>query len=382
MSEPQRACHNRNVSLDLYRLLCMFLVTTIHMFSYSQTLELGLIPSTHANFYAVSLLTALQPLALNGFVMLASYFLVNKSNTVKQVVRFELQLVFYSLVIFLVMTVLTLARDGAFSKSALVFSLFPSLTNHYWYGICYVILLLLAPFLNKAIVALGRSHHLGLVVILGIVCAVLFHLNPFFQSAAFIGHPTHSVLWFITLYVTTAYIKLYPIKHPVLFGPVLFLASTVVLFAVTLVSCNVGGILDKLPILKTLLSRVDLSSYNALPALLLSVSSFVTFSQCSIRATGKVASIFAAISPSFFAIYLIQEHTLVRDALWAAVNVPAHAQGPYLIPLCLLVFLGLFAAAAVLYGIYFLLNKWFLGKLADRICLGITMMYQKIRPQQ
>ena len=365
----------RHVALDVYRLLCMLLITTTHIFGYSGLL--AQIPYTHVNFYLVSVFDALQHFAVNGFVMLSAYFLVGKKETFSRVVRFEIQLIFYALAIFAIAAPLTGLSSGSSFLYGLVSSLFPLLTNHYWYAVCYVILLLLIPIFNKMITALTQGEHLTLIIILGVACSVFFHVDPFFNSTDFIGHYTHSLLWFFTLYFITAYIKLYPIKHPTFFGPVLFALCTLFLTILVAVKYNVFGTKTAFPIIDSLMINVDLLSNNSLPALLLSVSSFVTFSQCKLCSETRLSVAFGALVPSFFAIYLIQEHALVRSALWSAVNIQKWATDPRLILVVLAVFIGLMIAAALLYGVYYLLNKWFLGKLASAICRKVNALARK-----
>jgi hypothetical protein len=368
----------RHVSLDVYRLLCMFLITTIHIFGYSGVL--AHIPHTNVNFYLVSVIDALQHFAINGFVMLSAYFLVNKKETLSRIVRFEIQLIFYSVVIFAIAAPLIGVPTGSSVLSGLVYSVFPLLTNHYWYAVCYMILLLLIPLFNKMIAALTQGEHLALIVVLGIVCSTLFHIDPFFSSTDFIGHYSHSLLWFFTLYFITAYIKLYPIKHPTFWGPVLFGLSTLTLTVLVAVKHNVFGITTAFPSLHGLLLGVDLLSNNSLPALLLSVSSFVTFSQRKPRPATRISAAFGALVPSFFAIYLIQEHAMVRSTLWSFVDIRQWATSPWLILVVVAVFAGLMAAAALLYAVYYLLNKWFLDKLATAICRKLDTLIQKCKP--
>lgn len=369
----------RHTALDAYRLLCMFLITSIHVFGYSRLLQDGLIPSTHFNFYAVSLISALQILAVNGFVMISAYFLVNKGNALARIVRFELQLVVYSLLIFAVAAPLVIGKTAVSPIHGGLFSLFPVLTQHYWYPVCYLILLVMAPIFNKIINAISRTDHLRLIVALGFICTVFFRLNPFFEADPYVGHVTHGLLWFFTLYLITAYIKLYPIKNTVLFGPVLFSVCTATVWILTMIRYNVFGILDAAPILRTLFERVDLLSYSSLPSLLMAISSFVTFSQIKTRPQGRTVAAFGAVTPSFFAIYLIQEHIMVKDALWKFVNVARWATSPLLIPVTLLVFVCLAVAAVILYAVYRLLNKLFLDRVASWICRGITRLRKKIK---
>jgi surface polysaccharide O-acyltransferase-like enzyme len=354
----------RSVSLDLYRFFCMFLITTTHITGYPKII--ALLSSNHYNFYVTNLLFVLQRLSITGFVLISAYFLVNATDTVKKVISFWVQVLFYSVAILVFAAIFV---PSSFSVNVLVKSVAPVLTYHYWYPVCYIFLLIMTPLLNKIIKNLSRKDHLSLILILGFFVSVFFHLNPFFDSYVFVGHYSHSLIWFILLYFIAAYIRLYGVRRKVLLGPVAFLISGILLlivFVANRIAFNTGA-----SALVTFFDKVDFNSYNALLSLVLSVSSFITFLYLKIPSKKWLTQTVSFLAPTTFGIYLIQEHNAVRDALWEFVNINQYAHSPWLFPMMLLVFLGLWVGAIGLYLLYRLADRLFLGKLEKLLVMAV-----------
>jgi surface polysaccharide O-acyltransferase-like enzyme len=148
-------------------------------------------------------------------------------------------------------------------------------------------------------------------------------------------------------------------------GPVAFLISGILLlivFVANRIAFNTGA-----SALVTFFDKVDFNSYNALLSLVLSVSSFITFLYLKIPSKKWLVQTVSFLAPTTFGIYLIQEHNAVRDALWEFVNINQYAHSPWLFPMMLLVFLGLWVGAIGLYLLYRLADRLFLGKLEARL---------------
>jgi surface polysaccharide O-acyltransferase-like enzyme len=75
----------RNYSLDLYRIICMFLITTIHIFGYSNIMDS--VSYTDFNFYFINFIKTLQSFSINGFVLISAYFLVNNKVSINSTVK-------------------------------------------------------------------------------------------------------------------------------------------------------------------------------------------------------------------------------------------------------------------------------------------------------
>lgn len=348
----------RNTALDIYRILCMFLITTIHIINYSGLLTA--IPDNHLNFWLVTGIQVLQVFSISGFTLISSYYLVDKPFKLRRLLRFALMVVFFSIVIYLLSLVLV-KRD--FSVLLVAKSFLPLTTYHYWYPVNYLILLALSPFLNKAIGAMTRKELLAGIGVLTLVSAVYFHLNPFTEAEIFLGHHTHNLLVFILLYAIAAYLKRYGVKQPKLMGVGMFFVTGFLLFGLHAVQNNALGLANAYLMIPKLMEKVDLLSYNSILSLLFTVSSFVMFTQIQITPAKWISKVLTFTVPTVFVIYLFQEHNAIRDALWELVNITAWADSYLLVPVMLGCFGALFAIAIVIHLLYRLCDKCFLGKL-------------------
>ena len=350
----------RNISLDLYRFLCMFLITSVHAFGYCNLTSA--VSPDHFNFYLVNALSVLQRFSITGFVLISSYFLVETQETLHKIITFWLQLLFFSLATLLLARVFD---PNAFSTKYLLKSLFPVFSYHYWYPVSYLILLVFAPILNKLIRSCPKKDLLRTILLLGFFLSVFFHFNPFMDEYVFVGHYSHSLIWFFFLYLIAGYIRLYGVRKPVLFGPILFLVCSAVMYIVFVVDRLAAKAGPSYAFIITLLDQINLQSYNSLLPLLISVSSFVMFLHFKPSVPKWLNKTITFLVPATFGIYLIQEHNAIRSAFWESTNLAAFAHSPWLLPMIVLVFLCLWGAAIVLYLLYRLARKLFLGKLEN-----------------
>ena len=81
-----------------------------------------------------------------------------------------------------------------------VFSLFPFITGKWWDTTSYIVFLLLHPFINQGLRAMGRDWHRRLVI----VSLLLWGLVPYFDIDM-----SYSVLLFLYLYALVAYVRWY-----------------------------------------------------------------------------------------------------------------------------------------------------------------------------
>ena len=367
----------RNYGLDLYRICCMFLITTIHILGYSNITEA--VPYTNFNFYLIYLIKVLQSFSISGFVLISAYFLVSKKSSVqssvKKVVSFELQTIFYSV---LIMVLSILLISTSVSKSNLLKSFFPMLTNHYWYPVNYAFLLLVSPILNKFIYVL--SERALKILVIGIFALFGFvNLNPFFTAGIYVGHDSHSFLWFVCLYFIAAYIKLYGINCKISVPLLSFIISGSILFTLYLFEGNIFGLRVKFEFIHSILQKVDLLSYNSLFPLIFTVSSFVLFSKINFKLPQAGAKVWSFTMPAVYVVYLLQEHNAVREKFWEVINIERWATSPCLILIMLAIFLVLLAVSVILYICFYFANKLFISKVSQKIELLIINALKKFK---
>lgn len=178
----------------------------------------------------------------------------------------------------------------------------------------------------------------------------MFSTDFFYDSHVYLGHPSHGIMGFVFLYFIAAYLRKYGITRKIIFGPILLLTVFIVSFLARLFQHYISF---QLP------NRLQIFEENGIFAVLLSVSSFISFSMIKVK-NRLVYKIIAFCSPSLFFVYLIQEHDSFRELFWSAFeHIENYISNPIL--LSIIAFAILLFGAIVLFYIY---------KLVKRICIG------------
>jgi len=347
----------RNYWIDLYRLLCMFLITTIHIIGYSHLTNA--ISPGHFNVYAISILQTLQHFSISGFTLISAYFLVTCESTEKKIVKFWVQLVFFSVIILFLSLLLPIPP---ISFKLCLQSFFPVFSNHFWYPVNYIFLLFLAPVLNKGICRLTKKELFSVIVFFVFVVSIFFHINPFFDPSVFLGHSSHGLIWFILLYLIAAYIRIHGVSKPLLFGPICFSVSAICMFALVLLQNGCLGFFSEQSIFMVALSRIHILDNNSILSLMLAVSSFIMFMNFKSTSNNIATHMILCSAPSMFPIYLIQEHNAIRQFLWDFIDITKWANSYWLLAVILLVFILIWIVSIGLCFIYRLAHSLLLCK--------------------
>lgn len=348
---------DRNYALDIYRFLCMFLITSIHL-KYIQ-IE-SIVAESTINSFSLYVLQTFELIGINGFVLISAFYLSKSVFSIKRIINFWIQLIFYSVFIFSIMTLLK-----GFSVRAFLKSFFPIMTQHYWYSTDYIILLSVAPFLNRLISALNRSEFSCLLLVTFFVEALLLSANIFYDCEIYFGHNSHSILWFIFLYLIAAFIQKYGLKVRTSTLLIIFWSAWLVAFAYMFVESyhhSIGR-----------LKNFQIIQNNGVCALVMTVSSFELFRRlgCYVQ-HGKLCSFIKFVTPALFAVYIIQEHDSVRSFFWEeeiTTYVLPITHNPIII--AGIAFAFLLFSAVVLNSIYMLMKKAFLASVSDYLSLKI-----------
>lgn len=200
-AQPQKKTE-RSSNFELLRIISMFLIILHHFGAHGFTtyglLSTGLLPATE-NWIKVFL--AIGKFGVNLFVLISGYFLVKSKFKWSKLVKLILQTMFFTVSLYLI----TCAwGEIKFSWKDLLRNFFPISTRKYWFVEIYVILYALSPFINKVINHCSKREFQTLLGILLIVQIVFPNIDNYF--------PQSELVWFITLYLIAAYIRLYPNK--------------------------------------------------------------------------------------------------------------------------------------------------------------------------
>lgn len=258
------------------------------------------------------------------FVLISGYFLIASHGKIfdfKRILKFWGQIIFYSLSIFAVFSLLH-AHD--YGIKAAIKAVFPITFSSWGFASTYFVLYLIHPFLNMFLNALNKKTYQTLLVMLVIIWSVI----PTFTTSSFQGN---SLWWFATLYAIAGYARLYGFNQ--LFATKEYFALWVVFSVLTYFSSVAFTILG--------------TRWNAFAShptyfygmekvsvLLISLTLFMAFATLKMSYHKWINTLATAT----FGVYLIHDSSIVRPFLWIDVFQNAQYQNSlFLIPYSIIV---------------------------------------------
>ena len=182
----------RNSSLELLRVLCIFGIISMHSFGpfLSNCSGINLVYGTFIN--------SVFNMGVTIFMLITGYFGTQFS---KKVVRIELMMWEYGLL----SVVITVLISHYIPWKELYMSIFPVATNKYWYITSYILIVCLSGFINKISEKLDRKQMLGLLFIL----IVFFYIMPSFIIKEILGDNGKGCINMFIVYLIGRYIRKY-----------------------------------------------------------------------------------------------------------------------------------------------------------------------------
>lgn len=292
--------NNRVVSIDVLRSLSMFFVVVSHYIYHGikPRAELHGLYSFDTlagggNFLSMNALYIMSCVAVNCFVMISGYFLIEKmSYRWKGILKIWVETFFYS-VSFLFLSMI-LGRQIV--ANDIIISFLPIWGQRYWFMTFYIGLMLLAPLLSRAVVNLSEKQYM-------LVLLLLFILNfQYLYGGIFGGFA--SLMWFSFLFLVGGFIKKYGC-HPKIIknkGRLLIGMWGVLTLMAFVINILKGG-------QTTLVS----TSYHG-PIFFLSLSVFIFFASTDMH--GRLVSFLSKMAPYTLAVYLIHANSFWGERLW------------------------------------------------------------------
>ena len=191
----------RQENIELLRIIATLMVLINHALRHGGVLEqyeFNTVP--YMLFY---FLDGLCYVAVDVFILITGYFMVCASTKPSRILKFVLQVEAFSILCFSVSTfVFQMDVHPAFLLQAF----FPLSSSSYWFASEYIVLLVLTPILNKFIHMLDRQAYRASLILLITVFSVVPSFAFWSRDILSNGH---SFVWFIVLYLTAGYIRLY-----------------------------------------------------------------------------------------------------------------------------------------------------------------------------
>lgn len=303
--------NRRQANYELLRILSMFMVVSMH---YLYRTDALLAPGEGADSIRLigTLLESFCIVAVNVYVLISGYFLVEAGYKTKRILVLVCQVLFYAILIPLILSGAgvggSLLQAGPYR---LVQYLFPIETEHYWFATSYVFLYLFTPVLNAAVRNMSKKQlQITLGGLLLLFCAVKSISPVQFVTDRF----GYDFGWFLCVYLTAAYVRLHglPFLSTARNAFLTYVGCALLTFGIV---CGFFFLNEKTGAFAYCFSVPF--HYNFILCLAGAVALFMAFGHVRIP-EGRMAGLICRISPLTFGVYLFHEHLDIRSkwSLW------------------------------------------------------------------
>ncbi|MBD5496098.1 MAG: acyltransferase family protein [Lachnospiraceae bacterium] len=295
----------RMANMELLRIVSMMLVVILHFLWKGDCLE----PLSQSDIpyysYLAWGLEAFAVVAVNIYMLLSGYFLIESRFKVKRLLTLLLQIWFYSIGIGIVAAVFGYMPDGGFSIYYLVQLCLPVSTNHYWFMTAYVFMYLFTPVLSQGIKKLTKKQFQIVLFLMIFTFSAIKSVTPVRLAADMNGY---DCIWYLCIFMVAAYIRLYgfPFFKNCARSLIIYLISAACIFGISF--------LLRLVYLKTgkLMNILDICyDYNHILVLTASVALFCAFCRIEIK-NRTLGRVICRIAPYTLGVYLWHEHIAIR----------------------------------------------------------------------
>ena len=291
----------RQSNIELLRIFALLLIIAHHLVVHSGLLApygpIHTNPNSLLNNVLI-VLGAYGKTGINCFVLISGYFYCKQSFTLEKYAKLFLEVLFYRVLIHIIFLSSDLEFFSAldYIKIVLPFSSIGTL-----FVDSFLAFVIFIPFLNKLVQNITKKEHAFLTIVLLFLFTVLGTIKIPGIRISIMNY----VSWFIVLYFTSSYIRLYPIKF---FQNTLFLLTTsITIFLLSTISvlyCFNNNWKDP---------YYFVADSNAIFAFLLGLSLFLLFNSIKIP-FNRIINTFAA---GAFGVLLIHDHSVTMQRwLW------------------------------------------------------------------
>lgn len=290
----------RNTNIELLRIISILMIVLSHYSVHSginrNMLSLGL------NRLLLEIIS-LGNIGVIIFVLITGYYSIDndKPFKVKKMVSLYIQVLFYSIVIYLFFVVFGLEK---FSIKELLKCFIPIAFKKYWFISAYLILYIFTPYLNKFINSLNRKEHFLLIFVNLLIFSILHTLT----GQDYYGN---ELIQIIIYYFIGAYLFKYKdniinkkeLTNKLLFGSFLLIIVSVIIFDFIGLKYNIFGE-----------HSTYFMSRTSILSIVFAVSMFNLFKNKKEYSNKYINSIASCV----LAVYLISDNPLIRRVLWTS----------------------------------------------------------------
>lgn len=296
----------RQANFELLRIVAMFMIIVLHY------LVKGWV-ATPFPFVAKEnpvgvlawLIESFCIVAVNCYVLISGYFLVESAWKPGRLVSLLAQVLFYSLLIPLFFLAAGGISGGELDIYDWIGFAFPFGTEHYWFATAYLVMYVLAPFLAEGT---RRVEKRTLQVVIGILVLYFSVWKSVLPVRLATDRYGYDFGWFVCLFLIAAYIRLYGLpklerrKNAVL----LYVGMCLGIFLLT---AGVAAAAGKVAALEYYMDMP--TTYDHILCLAGAIGLFMVCKDTRLP-EGRLTAVIRGLAPYTFGVYLVHEHLLVR----------------------------------------------------------------------
>lgn len=296
----------RMVNIELLRLSAMMMVVSLHYLAKGQLLE-PLAGPLSAKGHLAWLLESFSIAAVDVYVLVSGYFLVETGFRCRRVISLVLQVMFYTCLIPVILAAAGALPSGEITFYSVLQCIFPTNMLHYWFVSAYVLMFLFTPVLNAAVHVMKKRQLQAVIVVLLIMESFSKTVIPVRLELDNLGYDAY---WFMVVYLIAAYIRLYGIP---------FLErKRAAVFCYILACLGIYGL--TMSVRQIFLATGQLENfmeaaygYNHLLTIGAAVALFYGFKNWNRPRIGsRLPAVICRIAPCSFGVYLLHEQINVR----------------------------------------------------------------------
>ena len=186
----------RNSNLELLRIISIIMIIAHHYAVHG----FGEVAYSF-NKNVLEILHSGGKLGVDIFVLISGYYMINSKFTLNKFLKLASEVFTYSIAFFLFFYIF-----GPRVKLDLSIAM-PITQNSFWFITCYVLLMLLTPFLNKACKNMSQKQHLSLIAVL----TLMFPMPQLFLLTELKIY-SNPLIIFVLLYFIATYVRIYSDK--------------------------------------------------------------------------------------------------------------------------------------------------------------------------
>lgn len=330
----------RKTNLDLLRILAMMMIVTLHTLGAGRVLDT--VQFGTATYYTAWILETVCFIAVDIYILISGYFLIDSKFKVKKIINLFLEVFFYSIVIYFILLFTGLIH---FSIKDLIKVFIPITSNQYWFITRYLVMYIFSPFINILVNNLDKKMHKWLCILL-IIFASFISIAFTVLSTLKASLTGTSAIWFMSLYIIAVYIKRYGINVSTKKIIICFFVSLLLMVSIRFSFEYLGGKYSNYSDLLCEIAKV-LYSYSSITIVLMSVCTFLLFLRLDIRSE-RLNKIILFFSPLTFGVYLIHDNKFMRNVLWGYIKPTRFMYSPFFIPCIIVVVILVFTACSII----------------------------------